>query len=150
MADWLYKATRTKATRTETLNLAFLDHFIARSAYEQNHSRADNVWDVAFGDTLHLYYSEPEKLVPLGSYLISLPPADSIVFGAVVEETALVRVKDPAFESRWCGDEKPYDIDPLLGCLVGWHVQHLKGTQPPPGSGLRHQATLIRHTQATR
>jgi hypothetical protein len=124
MTEWLYKATRSKATRTETQNLAFLDHFIARSAYElENRSKADNVWDVALGDTVHLYYREKDgALHSLGSYEIASPPAGSTRFGAIVPGTALVRVIDRAFEQRWCGAGAPYAVDPVEGALLGWHV----------------------------
>jgi hypothetical protein len=148
MTEWLYKATRTKATRTETQNLAFIENFVARSAYElKNRSKADGVWDVALGDTVHMYYRDAGgSLFTLGSYEVALPPADSTRFGAVVDGTALVQVADAAFEERWCGEGKPYDVDPIVGRLTGWYVLHRRGIVQPPTTldALQHMPTLIR------
>ena len=148
MTEWLYKATRSKATFIETMNLAFLDKFIARSAYElENNSKADNVWDVAFGDLLHVYYREKNgKLQSLGTYEVTPPPADSKRFGEAVETTSLVRIIDDEFQARWCGEEKPYDVDPIERRLTGWHVTRIKGAKTPPTTtpALRHMSTLVK------
>lgn len=61
MAEWVYKATTTKATFGDTRDLAVVDHFLCRSAFEKGTGtgglrKVARAWDVDLGDFIHFFY----------------------------------------------------------------------------------------------
>lgn len=149
MTDWFYKATPKKAELAETRKLALYDHFVPRSAYNDDGTHAALVTEVALGDTIHLYYRSG-VLHAIGSFTVVRPEdieGGPTRFGEPIEGTALFTVIDEAWEQTICGDEKPYHRDKVLDALVGWVVTWKKGMRPPEKpKGMGGMQTLVRAT----
>lgn len=125
--EWVYKATPTIATSSDTRNLALNDGFLAKAAYEKpreggTHSRADHVKDVHVGDIIYFYFRElgttADEASPIGSFEVVAPPSDSRMFQWPIEDTHLAGVIDSSFEARL--KRMGYDRDPKLPFVTGW------------------------------
>ena len=68
MTQWVYKATRVRASYADAHDLAVTYHFLCKSIFahgpaSQGARELEMVSDVALGDVIHYYYRTPEARV---------------------------------------------------------------------------------------
>lgn len=146
MAEWLYKATKSKAGPGTTRHLAKEHGFLCRSLHTKSGGKASNVQAVGFGDVIHIYYvfsdKNPERI---GRFTVieqqEHPKAE--LFGEHVPGTALALVKDAAFISK-SDPHGAYAVDPELQVFTGWLLRYEGEAMPPPLKFQKDMATLVR------
>ncbi len=151
MAEWAYRATRTKVGFEETRDLAVVEGFLCRAAYEQNGSRTDNTQHVHFGDVIHVYFVDQHGARTIGTFEIVGPNRHrrSALFGRSVPDTDLLRVADATFAERLgslAGGTEGYQVDPTLGVFTGWALIPRQDFRTPryPATAFSGQLSLVR------
>jgi hypothetical protein len=140
MAQWVYKATRVRATRADAHGLAVADHFLCRSAFAHG-SASDGsrevglVGDVAIDDVIHYYFRTPEGTVQaLGSFRVVDGSAFPDAFEPCVGHGALVQVRETQGNRKMLGRlKRGYSRDPKLAVFTGWALEKLPKASGTPG-----------------
>lgn len=130
MAEWLYRATGSKAVLEATQSLARDEGFICRTGFRARGSgqartgSIDHVFEVRVGDVIHLYWVDRETAASIGSFEVISPAQHAAPhrFGMAVHASALVRVMDGAFREQ-LEAVGAYDLDPNIKLFTGWPVR---------------------------
>lgn len=137
MAEWVYKANTTRASFDDTHDLAIINHFLCRSAYEPG-SDADGLRAVGFvanvkvDDLIHFYYRHRTgKVSCLGTFRVADGSARPSIFAPC--HGALCKVIESP-ENQKIVDRlvRGYDRDPRLEAFTGWVVDKLPRAHPTP------------------
>ncbi len=139
MAEWVYKAKKTKASHDDTLDLAGVHNFLCRSAFERGAGGAGlrpvaKVTEVAVGDTIHYYCRRTDgTIATFGSYLVGEASKVPGVFAPTEEAGALVSVVEPTENPKLLARlERGFDRDPKLELYTGWVVHRIPAPATPP------------------
>lgn len=153
MTEWFYKATPTKVSFEETRSLAVDDGFLCRSAFETNHTKADNASKVRHHDIIHMYYAVRGEPRVIGSFEVVSPYQHGTRsrFTKPVDETVLWEVDEEfarKVTSLGTGDGEGYATDPVLNKVTGWPLRPRAEVATPPyvDAPFVNQATLVRRT----
>lgn len=151
MAEWFYKATNTKLDAGGTAMLANRG-FLCRSAYTGSETFVANVRRVQFGDTIHFFFITRQRAHPIGAFEVVTKqafqpgkhsPAMGDI-GAVVPDTALYEIENPAFIEDLDDKTSPaYQPDPVRKKFTGWLIRRLGAARAPSPDFLANQATLV-------
>lgn len=147
MAEWLYKATKSKAGPGTTRHLAVEHGFLCRSLHNKSGAKAANAQAVDFGHILHVYYTFPDKNPErIGRFVVirqeKHPHPER--FGGHIDGTALVIVKDPTFITK-SDPHNGYQVDPELNVFTGWLLELVgDALLTPPPAFFQNMAPLVR------
>ncbi|NPC69973.1 hypothetical protein HPP05_09480 [Corallococcus exiguus] len=131
MAAWAYKATNSKAGSGFTQFLANSHRFLARTAYyppkrpDTKLVRAASAWNVAIGDTFHIYFGANEKR-HLGAYTVMDPAKSGPGFAKAGTKGAFAEVRDTKLTDALTS-MPGYKMDPFFECYVGYVLEPRRG-----------------------
>jgi hypothetical protein len=140
MAQWVYKATRVRASYADAHDLALLDHFLCKSIFahgpaSQGARELEMVADVVVGDIIHYYYRTPEARIRcFGSFRVVHASTFPGLFEACAERGAAVKVLNTPQNLQMLGRlRRGYSPDPKLAAFTGWAVEKLAIDSGTPG-----------------
>lgn len=140
MAQWVYKATRVRATYADAHDLAIIDHFLCKSIFahgpaSQGARELEMLADVAVGDVIHYYYRTPEARIRcFGSFRVAHASAFPGVFEECAGRGSTVKVLDTPQNLKMLARlRRGYSLDPKLAVFTGWAIEKLAIDTRTPG-----------------
>jgi len=142
MAEWVYKATRTKIEYEDTKRLAIEHNFLCRSAFLRNEPslpRPALVSAIMPDDIIHFYYRLADGVKSLGSFRV-VNGGDSFPdeFSGYVAGTALVGVRETCAvllhlleKGHKANPDRGYERDPVLKVFTGWAIEKRDDIKTP-------------------
>lgn len=142
MAEWVYKATRTKIGCEDTERLAVDYNFLCRSAFLRNEPslpRPALVSAVMPDDIIHFYFRLAADVKSLGSFRV-VNGGDRFPdrFSGYVAKTALIGVKETCAvlvqlleKDHRANPKKGYERDPVLKVFTGWAIEKCDDIKTP-------------------
>lgn len=133
MGEWVYKATMTKRSYEDTVDLVMKYSFLCRSEYaNESRKRPSRITEVKLEDIIHFYYVRGRDVAELGSYRIVDGKGYPGRFSEPSPETALVSVLENdqnaallEFLKRKNSADSGYEPDPVLGVFTGWALDRI-------------------------
>lgn len=129
MAEWIYKATPTKATHDDTHDLAVFKNFLCRSAYEPGSGTdglriVPKVTEVAPGDLIHFYFRDTRGRVrSFGTFTVQAPTCRPGTFDPCDGHGCLALAIDSPANARLLARlRRGYEPDPKLLGFTGWII----------------------------
>lgn len=140
MAQWVYKASRAKATYADAHHLAVVDNFLcsalsAHSLAPTGAREIEVVTHVSVGDEIHGYYRTQDGSVRcLGTFSVVDGSAFAGVFEPCAGHGAAVKVRESADNWQLLSRlRRSYWQDPTLAVFTGWAVRRLPTDFKTPG-----------------